>query len=103
MQSMYYSGLDVHKKTIRSALKMEAVVSTQKGRFPPTRLELDRWMKTLPQLSTAAMEATMFTAWIYVALFLLSATTLALGPAHFAPGVANIRDCAIRETGLYHG
>ena len=76
MQSMYYSGLDVHKKTIRSALKMEAVVSTQKGRFPPTRLELDRWMKTLPQLSTAA---------------------------HFAPGVANIRDCAIRETGLYHG
>jgi hypothetical protein len=101
---MYCSGLDVHKKTIRSALKMEAVVSTQKGRFPPTRLELDRWMKTLPQLSMAAMEATMFTAWIYVPLFLRLAPTLAFGQAHFAePGVANIRDCAIRETGLYHG
>src|SRR6266851_1622872 len=30
-----------------------------------TRLELDMWMKTLPQPWTVAMEATIFTAWIY--------------------------------------
>jgi len=28
-------------------------------------MDLDHWMKTLPQPWTAAMEATMFTGWIY--------------------------------------
>ncbi len=40
MQNMYYIGLDVHKRTISA-----------------TRFYLDRWMKTLPQPWTAAMEA----------------------------------------------
>jgi len=35
------------------------------GTIPATRLDLDRWMKTLPQPWTAAMEATVFTGWIY--------------------------------------
>jgi hypothetical protein len=35
------------------------------------------------------------------ALSLLLAPALALGQAHFAPGVANIRDNALPETGLY--
>src|SRR5258708_34245887 len=35
------------------------------GTFPATRLDLDLWMKTLPQPWSAAMEATMFTGWIY--------------------------------------
>jgi transposase len=35
------------------------------GSLPATRLDLDRWMKTLPQPWSAAMEATMFTGWIY--------------------------------------
>jgi len=35
------------------------------GSIPATRLTLDMWMKTLPQPWTAAMEATIFTAWIY--------------------------------------
>jgi hypothetical protein len=30
-----------------------------------TRFHLDQWMKTLPQPWTAAMEATVFTGWIY--------------------------------------
>src|SRR6201997_4007171 len=30
-----------------------------------TRWELDDWMKTLPQPWTVAMEATIFTGWIY--------------------------------------
>jgi hypothetical protein len=36
-----------------------------KARIPATRFDLDRWMKTLPQPWTAAMEATIFTGWIY--------------------------------------
>jgi transposase len=35
------------------------------GTTPATRFELDRWMRTLPQPWTAAMEATVFTGWIY--------------------------------------
>jgi transposase len=35
------------------------------GLLPATRLDLDLWMKTLPQPWSAAMEATMFTGWIY--------------------------------------
>ena len=31
--------------------------------IPATRFDLDRWMKTLPQPWTAAMETTVFTAW----------------------------------------
>jgi hypothetical protein len=34
------------------------------GTIPATRFDLDHWMKTLPQPWTA-MEATMFTGWIY--------------------------------------
>jgi transposase len=35
------------------------------GSLPATRTDLDHWMKTLPQPWSAAMEATMFTGWIY--------------------------------------
>jgi hypothetical protein len=35
------------------------------GAIPATRFDLDRWMKTLPQPWTAALEATLFTGWIY--------------------------------------
>ena len=35
------------------------------GSIPATRLTLDMWMKTLPRPWTVAMEATIFTAWIY--------------------------------------
>ncbi len=35
------------------------------GSVPATRFDLDRGMKTLSQSWTAAMEATVFTGWIY--------------------------------------
>ena len=35
------------------------------GWIPATRFDLDRWMKTLPQPWSAALEATMFSGWIY--------------------------------------
>ena len=65
MQSMYYVGLDVHKKTISYCVKDVSGNIHSEGAVAATRLHLNRWMKTLPQPWTAAMEATVFTGWIY--------------------------------------
>ena len=65
MQIMYYIGLDVHKRTISYSVKDGSGTIYAEGRIPATRLDLDRWMKTLPQPWSAAMEATVFTGWIY--------------------------------------
>jgi len=47
---------------------------------PATRPTLDRWMDTLPQPWTAAMEATMFTAWVYDHLLPLAAAVKVAHP-----------------------
>ena len=65
MENMYYIGLDVHKKTIDYCVKDGSGRIYAAGSIRATRLELDMWMKTLPRPWTAAMEATIFTAWIY--------------------------------------
>src|SRR5689334_15033489 len=65
MQTMYYIGLDVHKRTITYCVKDGSGAIHAEGTIPATRFDLDRWMKTLPQPWTAAMEATIFTGWIY--------------------------------------
>ena len=65
MESMYYIGLDVHKKTISYCGKDVSVRVHAEGTIPATRAGLDRWSKTLSQPWTAAMEATIFTGWIY--------------------------------------
>ncbi|HET8926074.1 MAG TPA: hypothetical protein VFN26_24020 [Candidatus Acidoferrum sp.] len=65
MQTMYYIGLDVHKRTISYCVKDGSGAIHAEGTIPATRFDLDHWMKTLPQPWTAAMEATVFTGWIY--------------------------------------
>jgi transposase len=62
---MYYIGLDVHKKTISYCVKDVSGRIHQQGTVQANRTELDSWMKTLPQPWTVAMEATIFTGWIY--------------------------------------
>jgi transposase len=62
---MYYIGLDIHKKTISYCVKDVSGRIHQQGTIPATRTDLDRWRKTLPQPWTVAMEATIFTGWIY--------------------------------------
>ena len=62
---MYYIGLDVHKKTISYCVKDVSGRVHQEGKLPASRCELDVWMKALPQPWTVAMEATIFTGWIY--------------------------------------
>jgi hypothetical protein len=53
MQNMYYIGLDVHKRTISYCVKDGSGAIHSEGTIPATRLDLDRWMKTLPQPWTA--------------------------------------------------
>jgi transposase len=65
MQTMYYIGLDVHKRTISYCVKDGSGAIHAEGTIPATRFDLDRWMRTLPQPWTAAMEATVFSGWIY--------------------------------------
>jgi transposase len=62
---MYYIGLDVHKKTISYCVKDAAGCVHREGKLGSTRRELDAWIRTLPQPRTIAMEATIFTGWIY--------------------------------------
>jgi transposase len=65
MQLMYYIGLDVHKRIISFCVKEGSGKLHSEGKIPATRFDLNRWMKTLPQPWSAAMEATMFSGWIY--------------------------------------
>ena len=62
---MYYIGLDIHKKSISYCVKDAIGQIHQQGKVAATRRDLDGWMQTLPQPWTAAMEATIFTGWIY--------------------------------------
>ena len=66
---MYYIGLDVHKKTISYCVKEANGHIHAEGKVGATRCELDDWMKTRPRPWTVAIEATIFTGWIYDPLF----------------------------------
>jgi len=65
MEPMYYIGLDVHKRKISYCVKDRSGQLHAEGSLPATCFDLDCWMKTLPQPWSAAMEATMFSGWIY--------------------------------------
>jgi transposase len=64
-ETMYYIGLDVHKKTISYCVKDAAGRVQQEGKIGSTRRELDCWIRAMPQPRMIAMEATIFTGWIY--------------------------------------
>src|SRR6516225_3036693 len=65
MEPMYYIGLDVHKQKISYCIKDSSGKIYAEGWIPATHFDLDRWMKRLPQPWSAALEATMFSGWIY--------------------------------------
>jgi transposase len=64
-ETMYYIGLDVHKTTISYCVKDAAGCVVREGKIGSTRQELSTWIKTLPQPRMIAMEATIFSGWIY--------------------------------------
>ena len=57
MQPMYYIGLDVHKRKISYCVKDGSGRIHAEGSISATRLELDHWMRSLPQPWSAAIEA----------------------------------------------
>jgi len=62
---VYYIGLDVHKKNISYCIKTENGKIIDEGRIAANRACLLLWASHLPTPWIGAMEATLFTGWIY--------------------------------------
>ncbi len=65
MNSIHYIGLDVHKKTLAFCIKNPLGGLLRQGQVATDREALKEWISTLPQPWVGAMEATMFSGWIY--------------------------------------
>jgi transposase len=65
MDIMHYIGLDIHKKIVAFCVKTKNGDLISHGKIPATRQGLNKWMDKLPNPWTVAMEATLFTGWIY--------------------------------------
>lgn len=65
MQSFYYVGLDVHKKTVSYSVKTAAGETVAAGGVAATRAALTKWAEALPGPWIGALEATLFSAWIH--------------------------------------
>jgi len=65
MGTIYYIGLDVHKRTIAYCIKTITGEVVDRGVISADRESLFQWMANLPGPWIGAMEATMFTGWIY--------------------------------------
>lgn len=63
--SMAYVGLDVHKKTISYCVKRQDGRIVEEGELEARRSVLTDWARRLPKPWTGAMEATLFTGWVY--------------------------------------
>jgi hypothetical protein len=62
---MHYVGLDVHKKSIAYCVKQADGVIVREGTVAARREDLGSWAAALPQPWTGAMEATLFSDWVY--------------------------------------
>jgi transposase len=65
MNVIHYIGLDVHKKAISYCVKTAAGQIVEEGRLEASRAALRRWAERRQQPWHGAMEATLFSAWIY--------------------------------------
>lgn len=65
METVYYIGLDVHKKTIVYCIKTMTGKLAGQGAISADRKTLRQWLAALPGPWLGAMEATIFTGWIY--------------------------------------
>jgi len=63
--TMYYVGLDVHKKTVSYCMKDAGGTVIGEGVLLANRPALGRWAEGLKSAWTGGMEATLFTGWIY--------------------------------------
>lgn len=65
MKKSYYIGLDIHKKTIAYCIKQQDGRIVDQGVVAANRSALISWTENLPEPWIGAMEATMFSGWIY--------------------------------------
>ncbi len=65
MKSIHYIGLDVHKKIIVYCIKDCSGDLVRKGTVSASRPALQQWLQELPCSWIGALEATMFSGWIY--------------------------------------
>ena len=65
MNTPYYIGLDIHKKMIAWCLKDETGRVVERGEVKAERNALKKWAASLPGPWVGAMEATLFTGWVY--------------------------------------
>jgi transposase len=65
MNSIYYIGLDIHKKVIAYCIKRIDGALVRQGMVSAERKALQKWLSELPGPWYGAMEATIFTGWVY--------------------------------------
>jgi hypothetical protein len=65
MDQYYYVGIDIHKKIIAYCIKRADGSIESEGTIEATRKALQQWVEKLPKPWIGAMEATIFTGWIY--------------------------------------
>src|SRR6202166_826704 len=65
MNALHYIGFDVHKKTISFCVKTAAGEIVEEGSVPAQRAGLRQWAAARPQPWRGAMEATLFSGWVY--------------------------------------
>jgi transposase len=65
MNDTHYIGFDVHKKSIRYCVQTASGEVVQEGQIVARREELRAWATAQPKPWRGAMEATLFSAWIY--------------------------------------
>lgn len=65
MRAYYYVGLDIHKKTVSYCMKTADGTIVDEGKVLATRRHLNRWAGGIDARWAGAMEATLFTGWIY--------------------------------------
>ena len=65
MDAYYSVGLDIHKKLIAYCVKAADGRLVAQGMVGADRESLGQWAKSLPGPWVGAMEATIFTGWVY--------------------------------------
>lgn len=65
MTILDYIGLDIHKKTISFCAKAQDGQILEEGVIPARRADLSVWAMKRPRPWVGAMEATLFTGWVY--------------------------------------
>lgn len=65
MNAIYYIGLDIHKKSVAYCIKKIDGTLVRQGNITAERKALLGWLTELPGPWRGAMEATLFTGWVY--------------------------------------